>query len=68
MARNLQVNCYGIYIDQGKHLFLVACVTALTNIVSSSFVTYDAMIEQSIFFLLCLLCNAIMCCSMGIRL
>ena len=49
MARNLQVSCYGMYIDQGKHLSLVACVTTLTNIVSSSFVTYDATMAPSFF-------------------
>ena len=43
MARDLQVICYSMYIDQGKHLSLVACVTTLTNIVLSSFITYDAM-------------------------
>ena len=53
-------------IDQGEHLSLVACTTALTNIVSPSFVTYDAMMAP--FFVLCLLCNASMCCSMSIRL
>ena len=26
MARDLQVICYGMYIDQGKYLPLVACV------------------------------------------
>jgi len=30
MARNLQVICYGMCIDLGKHLSLVACVTTLT--------------------------------------
>ena len=25
MARDLQVICYGMYIDQGKHLSLIAC-------------------------------------------
>jgi len=66
MARDLQVICYGVYIDQGKHLSLVSCVITLTNIVSLSFITYDAM--MALFFVLCLLCNASMCCSMGIRL
>ena len=54
-------------IDQGKHLSLVACVTTLTNIVSSSFITYDAMMAP-FYFVLCLLCNVSVCCSMGIRL
>ena len=68
MARNLQLICYGVYIAQGKHLSLVA-FTTVTNIVSSSFVTYDAMMAPSFFFPpLCLLCNAFMCWSMGIRL
>ena len=59
MAGNLQVICYGMYSAQGKHLSLVDCVTTLTNIFSSSFVTYVAMMAPSSFFsFLCLLCNA----------
>jgi len=38
-----------MYIAQEKHLSLVACVTTLTNIVSSSFVTYDTMMAPSFF-------------------
>jgi hypothetical protein len=57
MARDLQVICYGMYIDQGKHLSLVACVITLTNIVSSSFITYDAMMA----LFLCVYCA---CCVM----
>jgi hypothetical protein len=68
MARDLQVICYGMYIDQRKHLSLVACVITLTYIVSSSFITYEELMAFFFFFVLCLLCNASMCCSMGIRL